>query len=170
MSTLCRGLDTGALEGTPNDRSNTTLAKAAYRSFVAQKHATISAARASVVQVSGDCRANIRRKRKNSLPIAFSSNAHLSDVPVNVIELEKSHFAGTQPQPCEQQDDRVVAAADRSMPIDARQQLTDLVRSNRTRDRCHRPICDSGHCGSQVQSHSSAIARVTQEGTQGSGQ
>src|SRR6266576_3599677 len=96
MSALCRRLDTGVLECMPNDRSNGTLAQeTASGSFAAQKHATTGVVRASAAQVGRDCRADIRRKRKSGSLIAFASDAHLSYVPVNVIELEKSHFAGT---------------------------------------------------------------------------
>src|SRR5215469_16169015 len=129
MSALGRGLDAGALERMPNDRSHSTLAqKAADGSFAAQKRATTGATRTSVAQVSRDCCADICRKRKSGSLIALSSDAHLSDVPVKVVKLKKSHFAGTQPQSCQQE-------ADRGMPIDAGQQLTDLARPNCTRDR-----------------------------------
>ncbi len=94
MSALCRGLDAGTLERMLNDRSNSTLAqKTTYGSFAAQKHATTGAARASVAQVSRDRCADIRRKRKGSSLMAFASDAHLSDTPVNILKLEKGHFA-----------------------------------------------------------------------------
>jgi len=49
MGTHRRGLDAGALERMPNDRSNGTLAqKAADGSFAAQEHATTEATRAAV--------------------------------------------------------------------------------------------------------------------------
>jgi hypothetical protein len=56
------GMDTGALERMPNDRSNGTLAqKATDGSFAPQKHATTGAARSAVPQVRRDRLADIRR-------------------------------------------------------------------------------------------------------------
>ena len=96
MSALCRGLDAGALERMPNNRSNTTLAqKATDGSFAAQKHATTGAARPSVAQVCGDRRPDIGRQGKGGSMTAFASDADLSCVPVNIFKLEKSHLTGT---------------------------------------------------------------------------
>jgi hypothetical protein len=93
MSALCRGLDAGALERMPNNRSNTTLAqKATDGSFAAQKHATTGAARPSVAQVRGDRRPDIDRQRKGGSMAAFALDADLSCVPVNIFKLEKSHL------------------------------------------------------------------------------
>ena len=94
MSALCRGLDTGMLECMPNDRSNSTLAQETTDgSFVAQKNATTRAARAPAAQVGRDCRADIARKGKGGSLIAFTPDAHLSGVPVNILKLEKGHLS-----------------------------------------------------------------------------
>ena len=135
-----------------------------------EKHATAGAARATVAQIRGDRRADFRRQGKGGSLTAFPSDAHLSGLPVNIVELEKGHFTGTQPESREQEHDRVVAPAGRGAPIDTGQQLTDLVRPNRARDRWHRPVGDDGNGGGQIQRHRSAIARVPQEGPQRAGQ
>jgi hypothetical protein len=89
-----RGLDPGALERMPDDRSNGTLAqKSADGSFAAQKHATTGAAGAAVAQVDGARRTDIPRKRKGGSVTAFASDAHLSGIPINIFKLEKGHFA-----------------------------------------------------------------------------
>lgn len=94
MSARCRSWDAGAVERMPNDRSNGTLAqKAADGSFAAQKHATVSAARAAIAQVGGERCADIRRKGKSGSLIALASNTQLSGVPVDIVKLEKSYFA-----------------------------------------------------------------------------
>jgi len=88
-----RGLDAGALERMPNDRSNCTRAqKSADGSFTAQKHTATSAAWASVAQVLRDRFADIRRKGKCGSLTAFPSDAHLSGIPVDIVKLEKGHF------------------------------------------------------------------------------
>src|SRR5215469_10055791 len=101
MSASCGGLDAGAVERMPNDRSNSTLAqKAPGGSFAAQKHATASAARASIAQVSGDRCANVLRKGKAGSLIALASDTKLSRIPVNILKLQKSYLACPQPQSC----------------------------------------------------------------------
>ena len=94
MGAFCRSMNAGTVERMSDDRSNATRAqKAADRAFAAQKHATARAARASVAQVGGDCSADIRWKGECGSLIAFTSDAHLSSVPVNILQLEKGHFA-----------------------------------------------------------------------------
>src|ERR1700731_314061 len=94
MGAFCRRLHAGTVKRMSNDRSNATRAqKAADRGFAAQKHTTTRAARASVPQVGGDCRADLRWKGKRGSLIAFTSDAYLSGVPVNILQLEKGHFA-----------------------------------------------------------------------------
>ena len=112
MGARRRCLDAGALERMPNDRSNSTLAlKAPDGSFAAKKHATAGAARAAVAQVRRDRRADLRGKGKRSSVIALAADAHRAGVPVNIVELEKGDFPGTQPQSRQQQHDRIVAPA-----------------------------------------------------------
>ena len=96
MSSGCWGLDAGPLEGMSNNRSDTTLAqKTADGSFAAEKHATTGATRASVTQVRSNRRADICWQGKGGSMTAFAADAHLSDVPVNILKLEKGHFACT---------------------------------------------------------------------------
>lgn len=100
----------------------------------------------------------------------FPSDAHLAGVPGNVVKLEKGHFTRTQSQSCEQEHDGVVATPSRGASFDAGQQLMDLVRPNRARDRWHRPVGHDGNGRGQIQRDLPAIARVPQEGTQRAGQ
>ena len=93
MGARRRGLDAGALERMPNDRSNGTLAqKASDGRFATQKHATIGAARTSAAQIRRDRFADLRREGKCGAWTAFPSDAHLSGLPVNIVKLKKSHF------------------------------------------------------------------------------
>ena len=93
MGSCRRRLDAGALERMPNDRSNGTLAqKAADGSLAAQKHATIGAARAAAAQIRRDRLADIHREGKCGFLTALPSDAHLSGVPINIVQLEKSDF------------------------------------------------------------------------------
>ena len=94
MGTRRRRLNAGALERMPNDRAHASLAlKAADGRFAAQKHATTGAAGAPVTQVRGDRCARIRGKGQGGSVTAFASDAHLADIPVNILELEQGHFA-----------------------------------------------------------------------------
>jgi hypothetical protein len=93
MGTCRRGLDAGALERMPNERSNGRLAqKATDRSFAPQKQATMSAARAPAAQIRRDRLADIHGEGQRGSVTAFPPDAHLSGLPVNIVKLEKGHF------------------------------------------------------------------------------
>ena len=93
MGTRCRGLDAGAPERMPNDRSYGTLAeKSADGSSAAQKHATAGATRPTLFQVRCDRRADIRGKGKCGSLTAFTPDAHLSGIPVDIVKFEKGNF------------------------------------------------------------------------------
>ena len=94
---------------------------------------------------------------------AFTLNAHVSGVPVNVLELESCHFARSESQSREQQQNRVVAATYWSTTIDGGKQLAHSIRRNRTGNRRHRPVGDGGNSGGQVKRDVPTIACIAQE-------
>ena len=57
------------------------------------------------------------------LPAALAAHQQQPAPPVDVIEPQPSDLAGTQPQPRQQQQDRVVTPADQRAPIAAGQKL-----------------------------------------------
>ena len=124
---------TGALKAMPDDRSNTTGAsKTAIGSFSAQKDTPTGTRRPSAPQICCDRFANFCGQRQLAALATLAADAQLSRVPVNVFEFERYHFTGAQTQSREQEQDGVVATAHRGAPIDADEQLTDLLSRNRS--------------------------------------
>ena len=60
---------------------------------------------------------------------AFAGDHELTHAPVDVVESQARHFAGTQPETDKQSQDREVAAAKGAPPITARQELGDITRT-----------------------------------------
>ena len=88
-----RGLDAGALESMSNDRTNGTLAQESTDwSFSAQKQPPTGAVRPTVLQVLCNRLANICWERKYGSLITFSSDGHLTAIPINIVKLEKGYF------------------------------------------------------------------------------
>src|SRR5207245_4104804 len=141
-----RRLDPGALERMANERSNAGRAqKPAARRAAAQKDATTGTPGSAVAEIGRNGCADISGQGKRSSVTALASDAHLSRVPVDIAQPESSYFARPQPEAGEQEHDRVVTPADGGMPIDAGQQLTNLIDPYRSRDRSHRPVRHDGH-------------------------
>src|SRR5882762_8125052 len=114
MGPVGGSIKASALEAMANDRSNATgPSKTADGGFDAQKYAPTGALRPSTLQIPGDRLANFRRQRQFATLAALAADTQLSRVPVNIIELKRRHFTGTQTQAREQEQDGVIAAPHR---------------------------------------------------------
>src|SRR5215469_9319036 len=105
-------------ECTTNDRSDGTgTKKAPERSFGAQEHPPTATRRPSVSQICDDRFTHVggQRQLKSSSP--FTADIQRSILPVDVIKLEKHHFAGAQAQPRKQEQDGIVASPNRSAAV-----------------------------------------------------
>src|SRR5260370_16157267 len=124
----------------------------------------------SVLKLRCDRPADIFGQGQLDQPAPFAVDAQGTVLPVDIIQFEKHHFAGTQTQPRKQQQNRIVASSDRGASIDSCQQSADLIRCNRPRNRRHRPVRHNGYGRSQIQPDITAIRRALEEQTQCSGQ
>ena len=132
------GIDTGALDRVPDNRSDGTLSqKAAKGSFGTQKYATRVAAGSSMPQLGNDCIAHILRQGKLAPATTLAVDTQASSLPVNVLEFQEGHFSGTQTQAGEQKQDRVVAPSHCSAAIDLTQQSVYLIGRNPSGNRGH---------------------------------
>jgi len=87
------GVNAGTFEGMSNDGSNRARPeKGTDRCFGTQEYAPTTADGPSVPQVSGGRSANLYGQGYGVAPTAFAAHAHLSRVPVDVIQFEKGHF------------------------------------------------------------------------------
>jgi hypothetical protein len=97
MTKLVRPFGSGVyactFERMSNDGSNPTRPeKGADRRFGTQEYAPTATGGSSVPQVSGDRSANLYGQGNGVAPAALAAHAHLSRVPVDVIQFEKCHF------------------------------------------------------------------------------
>src|SRR5207247_4900939 len=124
-------LDPGTQQCMANDRADGTLSqKAAVRGFGAQKYATTGAAGSSVPQIDHDRITHILGQGKLGAATTLAVDAQASGIPIDVLELQKGHFPGTQTQAGEKKQDRVVAPPHCSAAIDLTQQSTYLIGRN----------------------------------------
>jgi hypothetical protein len=87
------GVNAGTFKGMPNDGSNPARPeKGSDRRFGSQEYAPTTAGGPSVPQVSCDRSANLYGQGHGVASAAFAAHAHLSRVPVDVIQFEKCHF------------------------------------------------------------------------------
>jgi hypothetical protein len=90
-------IEASALEAMPNDRSNATgAAKTAAGGFGSQKNAPTGTLRPSTPQIRCDRFANFRRQRQFTALATLAADAQLSRFPVNVVEVERRDFTGSQ--------------------------------------------------------------------------
>jgi hypothetical protein len=101
---------------------------------------------------------------------ALAPNAQLPCFPVDVIEFEKRRLTCAQAQSGEQEQDGVIAAAQWSGAVDAVQQLPDLIRRDRSRDCCHRPIGHDWNRGAQIKFQLAVVTGKSEERAQSAGQ
>jgi hypothetical protein len=78
-------------------------------------------------EIRDDRFADIGGQRQLEPPAALATHAQGAILPVDILELEKRHFTGTQTQPRKQQQDRIVASPDRGVSIDSSQQPAHLI-------------------------------------------
>ena len=102
VCSVSRRMDPGTLEGMTNDRSNAAgTLKAIDRGLGAQKYASTGARWPCILQIPGDRFTNLAGYRQLVAQAALGAYAQCTDVPVDVVEFEKCHFARTQSQSCE---------------------------------------------------------------------
>ena len=77
------------------------------------KDAARGTARSIALQVGGHGLADIARQRELTADRSFSAHEQLTGVPIDVVELQSDDFAPAQTQSREQQQDGVIAPADR---------------------------------------------------------
>jgi len=75
-----------------------------------------------VTKVIGESVADIVRQRQPVNSGSFPADLDLARPPADIVELQPGHLAATQPQPGQQQQDRVVTTTDRRRAIAAIQQ------------------------------------------------
>jgi hypothetical protein len=114
------------------------------RRALGQEHRPTEPTRPTVAQIVHQRLANIVRQRQHVLPGALPADHDLRRPPVDIIELQPGDLASTQPQPGQQQHDRVVATTDRRRAIAAIQQPLHLVGSKPARE-ILRPASDRRH-------------------------
>src|SRR5438552_7559530 len=100
------------------------------------------------------------------MPVPFAANENLAAVPVQVVELQSSHFSRTQAQANEQREDGVVASADYTAPVATGQQSLDQRRVDPARQRTQPPTRYAGYGSSERGVRQPCHVQVPQQRTQ----
>ena len=93
------------------------------------EHLAERGGRAAVPQPVRDRGADVGRERQDVVLAALAADPDLAGAPVDVVQAEPGGFPGPQPEPGQQQDDRVVPLADRLVPVAGGQQRLDRARA-----------------------------------------
>jgi hypothetical protein len=102
MRALGRRIDARSLKGVSDDAVDRTRpGKTADRGMRPQEHTAAGTAGSSVPEVRGDRRADVGRDGEDGPGTAFASDGDLSAFPIQIVQLEKGHFARPQSQPRE---------------------------------------------------------------------
>ena len=100
---------------------------AAVRCFDPDEHAAVQGGwRPSAPQPVRDGLAGVGWQRELVPPVALAADGDLAVAPVDVLQGQRSDLPGSQPDPGQQRQDRVVAAPGRGLPVARREQCPDL--------------------------------------------
>ena len=162
VGSLRRRVDAGAFNRMLNDRPNGFRGhETTDRGSASKKYAATGAARPSALEVLDDRLAHVRGQGQFGPLATLTAYQQASRSPINVIELEKGHLTGAQPEPCEQEQDGVVPTPSSGASVDTGQQPAYLIRRNRSGNRRHRPVGHRWNAGGQIKGNVAAIERVS---------
>jgi hypothetical protein len=151
MCAVSRGINACALQPMSNDRSNATSAsKTADGRSGTEEDSPTGALRPAVSQICGDRLANVRGQGQPTTLPGLAPNTQLPCFPIDVIEFEKGNLTCAQPQSGEHEQDGVIAAAYCRGAVDTVQHLPDLIRRDRSWNRCHRPMGHDWNGSTQI--------------------
>ena len=80
----------------------------------------------AVHQVVNDRLADLVRQRKTFLPAALAADGHLTVTPVDVLQAQRGDLPGSQSEPCQQHDHRVLASPQPRGPVTGFQECLGL--------------------------------------------
>ena len=103
-------------------------------------------ARAATLQIPDQRLADIDRQRQPVQTVALPANDQLTTPPVEILELHRGNLPGAQPEPHQQQQDRVIPPSDRPPPVAAGQQAAHDPRLDPARQG---PIPQIRHAGNR---------------------
>jgi hypothetical protein len=106
-------------------------------------------------------------KWQQVIPAALAMDQQLAAAPVDVLERDRGDLAGAQPEPRQQQQDRVIAPTDRPPPVTARQKLLDNHRLKPARQRPVAQISDPRHRPLKRQLDQPSDMQIAQHNNQG---
>src|SRR5437016_3777369 len=95
--------------------------------------------------------------------------AETRGLPIEILQREGRYFTCSQPETCQQQQDRVVASTDGTLPIAAGQHSVDLLDRQAFWNRRDGPVCHARHASGEIRSDEVLIPRVSKERTQRTG-
>ena len=111
----------GPLARRPHDLAHPLRAEAVKRGGHPQENLPLRALRAILPQVGGERLAHVRGQWQTFFGTPLAADHYLARPPVNVVETERCHFCGAQPEARQKDQDGVVASAYRTPPVAARQ-------------------------------------------------
>ena len=97
------------------------------------------------VQVGHESLADVDRQREALVPIALPHHGDLAAAPVDVLQPQRGHLTGAEPQPGQQRQDRPVTLSDRGSGVAGAQQHRGLFGRQVLRQPGQFPVGGGGH-------------------------
>jgi hypothetical protein len=107
----------------------------------AKEYAARRTARSPLAQVSGQGLTDVLGDGEPIAPETLAPHHELSTLPVYVIELHMNHLSGTQAEPCQKEQNRIVAPACGSRSIAALEETLYVLRLKKLREVRQPPAC-----------------------------
>ena len=97
-------------------------------------------------------------------PLSFAAHRDQADFPIEVVQREGNHFAGSQAKTSQQEQKGVVSFANAGFSVTRGQDLLDLFSGKKPWHIGERPCGDGGNARRQVDGHDAAKEQVAQKG------
>jgi hypothetical protein len=129
----------------PDNRSHPARLKRPNRRMHREEHAPAPALTARCFKTLDDGLADVAGQRELVALVGLAVDDDLPGAPIEIVEPQSRDLDGAQPQPCEQEQDRVVARAGRVLAVTRGEDPVDLRSRRELRDRRHAPARDPGN-------------------------
>jgi hypothetical protein len=127
----------------------------------AQEDASAGRCGPAITQIRSDRFSHIVRQWQRPLLPSFATDMNARVRPINIVQLEEHDLPSSKSQPCQNQQNSVIAKPARSAAQPAlRENSTNSLQRQCSRNRCHRPM---GHCWNGSDEGSINIAPVVHE-------
>jgi hypothetical protein len=164
---FARWMKPGADKGSPDDITDGGgTGKPLLRRVDAKEYTARQTAR-SMAQIPGHGLTDVLGDGEPVTPHTLAPHRKLSTFPVQVIELHMNHLSGTQAEPCQKEEDRIIAPAGGAGSITALEETLYVLWLKKLREVRQLPVCHGGNTTGQIRRDLASPVQKAEEAAQG---